>query len=124
MYRSHWDIEVYAKDFQDRRWREAAQRRRAEEAVGSRSAGAVGVNPFNLAVARFLSAWSARFASGRATDAPRPVADREGFGKSDVVPQPVREPRGRLAQPYADMVVVARGPMVGVTEQPCGVSDC
>jgi hypothetical protein len=123
MHRSYWDIEVYAKDFQERRWREAAQRRLADEAV-SRTVSSGAVNPFNLAVARFLNAWKTRITSGRAAKAPRPAADPVAGVLPEIVALPYRPKRVRGAHPYADMVVIARGPVVGVAEQPSGVRDC
>jgi hypothetical protein len=123
MHRSHWDIEVYAKDFQERRWREAAQSRLATEAV-SRAASSVAVNSFNLAVARLLNAWKTRLTSGRAAEAPRPAADPVASAVPDIAALPYRPRRVRGAHPYADMVIIARGPVVGVAEQPSGVRDC
>ena len=123
MLRSHWDIEVYAKDFQEDRWREAVRRRLVEEAAGG-LANADAANPFNLAFARLVSTWKSRIASGRGGEVPQPVAEREETTGSRVVPQRTSTARGRLAQPYADMVIVARGPKAGVVEQPSGVRDC
>lgn len=123
MHRSHWDIEVYAKDFQERRWREAAQRRLADEAV-SRAATSITDNPFNLAVARFLNAWKTRLTLRRAAEAPRPATDPVASAVPEIVALPYRPQRVQGAQPYADMVVIARGPVVGVAEQPSGVRDC
>ena len=124
MHRSHWDIEVYAKDFQENRWREAARRRLADEAVEGGAANRVAVNPFNLAVARVLTAMSSWLSSGRVAGAPRTVGGdgAELLRETEHEPRPARS--SRPAQPYTDMVVIARGPLAGVREQPSAVSDC
>lgn len=121
MHRSHWDLEVYARDFQERRRLEAARSRLGAEAAGK--TGRAGGNPLKLACASILRAWNARLDSGRAAGFPEPVAE-PGLNAADVAGQPHRSARGRLSQPYADMVVIARGPRAGVTEQPSAVSDC
>ena len=123
MHRSHWDIEVYAKDFQERRRQEALRRRLAEEAT-RRETSSGAVNPFNLAIARLLNAWQARLAPKRAATGPGQGTDLVATCGPEIVALPERPKRARVAQPYADMVVIARGPVVNVTEQPSGVSDC
>jgi hypothetical protein len=120
MHRSHWDIEVYAKDFQKRRWQEAARRRLAEEATGG-DANGIADNTFNLTIARMLRSFRSWFSTENLSEAPRrTVGDTAAVAME---PEPTTPPR-RLAQPYADMVVVARGPLAGVTEKPCVVRDC
>ena len=123
MHRSHWDLEVYARDFQERRWQEAARSRLSAQAAGTAQRPSFGT-PFSLTIAGILGAWRSRLAFGRAAAAPQSIADSGPIPAADVAPRPLRAARGRLVQPYADMVVVARGSMAGVTEQPCGVSDC
>lgn len=123
MHRSYWDIEVYARDFQERRRQEAVRSRLAAEATAGKAERASRGNPLKLAFASILSAWNARLGSGRAAGLPESVAE---FGPiaAEVAGQPHRSARSRLSRPYADMVVIARGPRAGVTEQPSGVSDC
>ena len=127
MHRSFWELEVYAKDFQERRWAEAARQRRADEAKG---VAAAGIKPFNLGIAQVMSktrAWRSSSRTPRATQLDEPewlVSHvRPEFIQTDCQRSPRARPR-RLLQPYADMVVIARGLIVEVTEQPSGVSDC
>ena len=122
MHRSYWDLEVYARDFQERRRQVAARSQLGAEAAAGKT-GRAGGNPLKLAFASILSAWNARLGSGPAAGLPESVAE-PGLIAADVAGQPHRSARGRLSQPYVDMVVIARGPIAGVTEQPSGVSDC
>jgi hypothetical protein len=124
MHRSHWDLEVYAKDFQERRQQEAARGRLGAEAAAAQAGIAVGGNPVKLAMASILGAWKALRVSGRVAGPPHPAGAFDPIAAVEVASRPHRPARGRLAQPYADMVVIARGPMAAVTEQPSGVSDC
>ena len=82
------------------------------------------VNPFNLAFARVLNAWQARLAPRRAAMGPGHGAEPAVTPGPELVARSERPKRARVAQPYADMVVIARGPVANVTEQPSGVSDC
>jgi hypothetical protein len=123
MHRSHWDIEVYAKDFQERRWQEAARRRLTNEAA-RRETPHGAVNPFMLAIAHVLNTWRSRLAPKRAATGSGHGAEPVATPSAEIVAVSARPKRARAAQPYADMVVIARGPMVNVTEQPSGVSDC
>lgn len=119
MHRSHWDLEVHAKDFQTRRLREAARTRLVEEAAS----GADMASPIARVLDRILLLWRAKIGAGPALASRQPISKLGPVAVADVV-GPSHPPRARLAQPYADMVIVARGSMVGVTEQPRGVSDC
>ena len=122
MHRSYWDIEAYVRDFQERRWREAEQRRMADQAA-RREASSAAENSIDGAIARLMNAWMARFDSTPPAEARRPVAEPKATADAETVSQPQRSTRGRLAQPYADMAVIARGTKAGVVEQPSGVSD-
>lgn len=127
MHRSSWEMEVYASDFQERRQTEAARQRRANEAM-------VDVSPqgdlLALGVARFLTAvrtWlsTRRIAApsrGRRVSATPTTAQAATASASA---GPIRgSTSSRLTAPYADMVVIARGPRGQVVEQPSGVNDC
>jgi hypothetical protein len=124
MHRSYWDIEAYARDFHERHAQEAARRRLADEAASRGVAHPANPNPFNLAVARFLGTLRARLSSGRYADAGRADAESQAAARIESVSQPERALPIRLTQPYADMVVIARGTKAGVVEQPSVVSDC
>lgn len=129
MHRSFWDLEVHAKDFQQRRWAEAARRRRADEAMGIQASAA---NPFDLGIARFMSTVRAWLASGHTRRAPHGNGRAELAASAQtaaVLENSVRVPRvrpGWPAQPYADMMIIARGPKmdVEVVEEPSVVRDC
>lgn len=122
MHRGYWEIEVFARDFQERRWQEAAKHRRADEAM--RSAPREGVNAFDLGIARLMT----RATSWLATRRPvmTPAAAPRGLPEiaPEIPQQASQTPPPRHARPYGDMVVIARRPLVDVAEQPCGVSDC
>ena len=123
MHRSHWDLEVFAKDFQERRRREAEERRLVDQAVKRGASSAAG-NPIDLAIGRLLHAWMARFDTKPAAEAPRPVAAPEPAVDANVVALPYRPKPAARTQPYADMVVIARGPAAGVAAEPSAVRDC
>jgi hypothetical protein len=124
MYRSSWDLEVYAKHVREWREAEAAWYRLVDEAMDARAAA---VNPFNLGIARFVSTVKTWFSSNGMQRAPQ-VDERGGLAsnaQSDgLLETPWRARPRRLSQPYADMVVIARGPIAKGAEQPSGVSDC
>jgi hypothetical protein len=127
MHRSFWELEDYAKDFQERRWAEAARQRRADEAMGVVAAG---INPFNLGIAQVMSktrAWRSSSRTPRATQLDEPewlVSHvRPEIIQTDCQRSPRARPR-RLLQPYADMVVIAWGTVAEVAEQPRGVGHC
>jgi hypothetical protein len=102
--------------------REAARSRLADEATG-RAADSAAANPFHLAATRFLSGWRAKLTSGRADEISRSAAEQLAPAQAQSAPQHARPAHGRLAQPYGDMVVVARGPLAGVAEEPSGVRE-
>jgi hypothetical protein len=127
MHRSHWEMEVHAKEFKQRRWAEAARRRRADEALGF---DASLDNPFHLGIAQFVSkirAWLSSSRTPRATRLDEPEWLVSSVQTEVIQTDSQRTPRARQrrhSQPYADMVVIARGPLAAVAEQPSGVSDC
>jgi len=129
MYRNSWELEVYANDFQASRQREAAMRRRADEAAPR---GQQHGHGFNLGAARFLETVKRWVSSG--SRAPAQATDRREVATTVAAP-PIAVEReyparaagpNRLTSPYAGMVVVARtpAPKVEAVEQPCAVGDC
>ena len=122
MHRSHWDLEVYAKDFQENRWREAARQRLAAEAAGGQAPENRRVWLFHLDVARGVAVVQSWFS------APRLASERADAGEAAVADEtrgvPRSAPSARLASPYDAMAVIARGSAASIAEQPSGVSDC
>ena len=123
MHHSTWDLEVYAREMQERRWREATRARQIVEA------GRRGDRPApRFSVARLASV-ARTWLSPRPTPLARvklPTASEPGLLGMHVAEPPV-EPGvrpSRLSQPYAGMVVLARGTGAQAAEQPCGVGDC
>ncbi len=122
MHRGSWEMEVYARDFQQRRWHEAAKRRLADEAA--RSVSRERGNPFALGIARLLATVAAWLSSDRTRHARRTNQEATAVAsmQSKIVPE--RERPAPRALPYADMTIVARGPIGEVAEQPSGIRDC
>jgi hypothetical protein len=126
MNHSTWDLEVHAKEMQRRRFREAEQARQIE-AARQRSDGIR--NPATrFSISRLITAF-------RECLVPRPLpvdgAGSAGVLASGVRPLPAAEPQlmpnaraGGLSQPYAGMVVLARGTSTQSEAQPCATSDC
>lgn len=127
MQRSHWEMEVHAKDVQQRRGAETARQRRVDEAKG---VDATSVNPFNLGIAQFVSklrAWLSCSRTPRAAQLDEPEWLSSTMQTEVVQTDRQRTPRARpprFWQPYADMVVIAQGPLAEIAEQPGGVRDC
>ena len=120
---STWDLEVYAREMQRRRWREATRARQIEEACrgGHRPAPRFSVARLTSAARTWLSSRPAGADRGEA-----PVASEPGLLAMHVAESPAN-PGVRpspLSQPYAGMVVLARGAAAQTAEQPCGVGDC
>ena len=124
MHSGSWELEVYARDFRERRWREAAKQRQVDEAA--RSVPRRRVNAFDFRITHLLAAVAAWRSSARTRLSRR--TDRAASRQPALVPERERPaPRAlpsHLTQPYAGMMIVARGPMVEVVEDPCVVSDC
>ncbi len=129
MHHSTWDLEVHAREMQQRRWREATRTRQIEEArcrAGVRRPSAM------FSVARLVTAartWlSPRRASvgDPADSVEAPMASEVGLRAMRVAAPPAKSGLrpNLLSQQYAGMVVLARGTDARATEQPCGVADC
>ncbi len=81
MYRNSWELEVYANDFQASRHREAAMRRRADEAAPR---GQQHGHSFNLGAARFLETVKRWVSSG--SSAPAQATDRREVATTVAAP--------------------------------------
>ena len=126
MHHSTWDLEVHAKEMQRRRFREAERARQFQVARHHSRQRHVTASRFSFsrlmtAVRNYLSpqpipvtgAGSPALVEARL----RPLAAKE----SQVIPKGMA---GELSQPYAGMVVLARGSSAQNAAQPCVAGDC
>jgi hypothetical protein len=126
MNHSTWDLEVHAREMQRRRFREAEQARQIK-AARQRGDG-IRIPATRSSISRLITAF-------RECLAPRPMPV-DGAGSAavlaiEVQSLPAEEPQlmpnaraGGLSQPYAGMVVLARGTSAPTTAQPCAAGDC
>jgi hypothetical protein len=126
MNHSTWDLEVHAREMQRRRFREAEQARQIE-AARQRGDG-IRIPARRFSISRLFTAF-------RESLSPRPMPF-DGTGSTALLatrvrPLPAEEPQlmpnaraGGLSQPYAGMVVLARGTRAPTTAQPCAAGDC
>jgi hypothetical protein len=126
MNHSTWDLEVHARELQQRRFREADQARQIQAA---RQCG----DGLRIPATRF--SFPGLVTAFRQCLSPRPIPV-DGAGSLAVVEARIRpllaeEPQaipnaraGGLSQPYAGMVVLARGTNAPATAQPCAAGDC
>ena len=126
MQHSTWDLEVHAREMQQRWLREAA---RARQIAASRQRGNHMRFPaIRFSVSRFIAAFRGFLSSRRCSTDGSAVPARAGAA---LLPLPLEEPRlspdarsAALSQPYAGMVVLARGTSARSAAQPCAASDC
>jgi hypothetical protein len=127
MFHNAWDIEVHAREMQARRMREAARERLADAAARG---GRRGVRSGGLGLARLVAMARDRLS------APRPRPEFSAVSETAAVSEPAiaivpenprhlprAQPR-RFAEPYAAMVVIARGAPPMRSEEPCRAWDC
>jgi hypothetical protein len=126
MQHSTWDLEVHAREMQQRRQREADRARQIEAAC--RRGDRMRVSPTRFSIARFMTAFRDRLSlqHGSVDGAAAPA-----IVETHVLPIPKPEPGsipdarpGALSQPYAGMVILARGTSARSTAQPCAAGDC
>jgi hypothetical protein len=126
MNHSTWDLEVHAREMQRRRLHEADRARLIETARQRPDHARVPATRFNIS--RLMAALqyylSPRRRSNDRAAVPAPAA-------AALLPLPLEEPRlspdarsAGLSQPYAGMVVLARGTRTKSTPQPCAAGDC
>jgi hypothetical protein len=126
MNHNSWDLEVHAREMQERRFREA-ERARQVQAARQRDDG-IRIPVTRFSISRLMTAF-------RNCLSPRPILV-DGAGSLTLVegpprPLPAGEPQvipnaraGGLSQPYAGMVVLARGTSAQPAAQPCAAGDC
>jgi hypothetical protein len=125
MNHSTWDLEVHAREMQRRRLSEADRARQFEAARQRGHQMRIPVTWFSIS--RLMTAFRDCLMPrrGAIAGAAPPVV------KTQVLSIPVPEPRlsadarsGALSQPYAGMVILARGTSVQNPVQPCAAGDC
>jgi len=126
MQHSTWDLEVYARELQQRRFHEADRARQIKAA--RQSGDGIHIPATRIRISQLISVFRERLwpqpipVDGAGSPAllatrPRPLAAEE--------PQVMSNARaGALSQPYASMVVLARGTSAPTTAQPCAAGDC
>ena len=125
MNHSTWDLEVHAREMQ-RRWQSEADRARQFEAARQRG-DQMRVPVTWFSISRLMTAFRAYLSPRRSAidGAAPPVVETQVL--SIPVPESRLTPDARsatLSQPYAGMVVLARGPSVQNAAQPCAAGDC
>ena len=126
MNHSTWDLEVHVREMQQRRFREA-DRARQIQAARQRDDG-LGIPATRFSISQLVTAFRNCFS-------PRPIpvdgAASPALVAARLRPLPAEEPQvaakaraGALSQPYAGMMVLARGTSAPTTAQPCAAGDC
>ena len=126
MHHSSWDLEVHAREMQQRRLREAD---RARQIAAARQRGdSMRVPATRFSISRLMTAfrdylWPRR----RSIDGAASPASAGAV----LLPLHLEEPRlspdtwsGGLSQPYGGMVILARGKSAQNAAQPCAAGDC
>ena len=126
MQHSTWDLEVHAREMQQRWLREADRARQL--AVARQRGDHIGVPAIRFSVSRLMAAVR-DFLSPRRRSLDGSVAPARAGAAS--LPLPLEEPRlssdarsAALSQPYAGMAVLARGTSAQSAAQPCAARDC
>jgi hypothetical protein len=126
MFHGSWDMEVHAREIRDRHMRRADRERRAAAAVQGRRREGATLGTFGpvrlLAAARDWLFAPARVVSRAPGALPEPEPVIPDRGRS--LPHLPSARPNRLAEPYAHMVVIARGTPAARAEEPCGAWDC
>ena len=126
MNHSTWDLEVHVQEMQRRRLREADRARQIEAARQRGEGIRIPATRFNISrlITAFRQCLSPRAIPVASAGSPAVLAPR-------LRPLSVEEPQvtpkaqaGGLSQPYAGMMVLARGTSAPTTAQPCAAGDC
>ena len=126
MQHSTWDLEVHATEMQQRRQHEADRARQIDAA--RKRGDQTGDSAKRFSILRLMTAFRDSLTSQR-----RSIADAAtpAVAETQVRPILVQESRlsqdarsGALSQPYAGMVILARGTSAQSTAQPCAAGDC
>jgi hypothetical protein len=126
MQHSAWDLEVHAREMRQRRLREAERARQIE--IARQRGDQLRVPATRFSVSRLMAAIWSRLSPRHSSIDGAAVPARAAAA---LLPLPLEEPRlspdahsGGLSQPYAGMVVLARGTSAQSAPQPCAAGDC
>ena len=125
MNHSTWDLEVHAREMQ-RRWLSEADRARQFETARQRG-DQMRVPVTWFSISRFVTAFRNYLSPRRSSidGAAAPVVEGQFLPRPVTVSRLSPDgPSGALSQPYAGMVVLARGTSVQNAAQPCAAGDC
>ena len=130
MNHSTWDLEVHAREMQQRRYREADLARQIQEARQGGNQRHVTASRFSIS--RLMTMVRNCLASRpRSVAAPIDYAEPPALASTGLRSLGREEPAlipdmraARLSQPYAGMVVLARGTGAQSSPQPCAAGDC
>jgi hypothetical protein len=126
MQHNTWDLEVHAREMRQRRLREADRARQIEAA---RQRGEhLRVPAARFSISRLMAAIRNCLSPQRRSIDGAAVPSLAGAA---LLPHPFEDPRlspdarsAALSQPYAGMVVLARGTSAESAAQPCAARDC
>jgi hypothetical protein len=123
MLHSSFDLETYAKTYQDNVLRGAKQAQRVAEA---QNRGQISRGGMSAAWTRLVAAVRNRFAAAGASalscPTPESIPDVAMIHMESSSVQRMRPVRG--TEPYSGMVVIARASNVPIAERPHAVRDC
>jgi hypothetical protein len=125
MFHSSFDLETYAKTYQDNVLRGAKQDQRIAEA---QNRGQISRGGLVAALTHLVDAVRNRFVATGASASSRPTPDSIVPDAAMMIPREspsvprMRPVRG--AEPYSGMVVIARASNVPIAERPHAVRDC
>ena len=126
MHYSSWDLEVHAREMR-RRWLHEAERARQFETARQRG-NRLRVPAARFSVARFMTALRSALSPRRSgIDGAAAPAPAEHASLPLALEELRLSPDARSSghsQPYAGMVVLARGTSVQSAVQPCPAGDC
>jgi hypothetical protein len=127
VYHNHWDLEVIARDTQDRWLRDAERRRRlAAAGIGGRRGPLARLGALLAGVASKTHGAAVRPGSAPPLT-PHPEPSTGNVARLDPSPEPARQMPRRahpLTEPYAAMVVIARAPVNRPVDAPRPTRDC
>jgi hypothetical protein len=125
MNHSTWDLEVHVREMQQRRLREADRARQIDAARQCGDQMRVPVTWFSIS--RLMTAFRDCLAPRRSAidgAAAPPVVEGQLLPRPVTVSRLSSDASAALSQPYAGMVVLARGTNVQNAAQPCAAGDC
>jgi hypothetical protein len=121
MIHTTWDLEVIARDLQERRMREAARQQRIAAATRS---GHVHESWLGKMLTRARGVLSRPEPDSAMQPLPNPAQAAAVLPTTSRPSKPEERRRPHHAEPYAEMAVIARGQSDRRAKEPCHVADC